>query len=387
MKIDDVKKIFEARKDEYLRSYKTSDVPTAYILGGQPASGKSSMVSNLLIDNPNTLFINGDLYRRYAPNHQELIQDPDNYSAKTQIFSNIFTEGLISEAIKQHLNISIEGTMRNPSVALRSADMLRKAGYRVEFHVISTPKEFTSINLFHRYKQEIKVFGTGRLADINSHDAACSGIPLTLDEAFDKKAVDRIAIYNLYGTQLQRDYILTKGEWNVKDNPSNFIHKSREQQLQDKSLIHLFINRGIDTLAYLTSSKKSSDVLQSRIESLIIVLEDTVRKEIAVTAKQKVMELEDDIDRVSYSVKSFKDTGFDLFWNECKQYNREKSNNNSITFSEAARMFFDKTIIRKMGDTLACKDKHHLEINSQLFKIESSTEESNEINSQRRIKR
>lgn len=383
MEINDVKKIFEERKYEYLKSYNTSDVPTAYILGGQPSSGKSSMVNNLLIDNPNILFINGDLYRRYAPNHQELIQDPDNYSAKTQIFSNVFTEGLISEAIKQHLNISIEGTMRNPSVALGSADMLRKAGYRVEFHVISTPKEFTSINLFHRYKQEVKVFGTGRLADINSHDAACSGIPLTLDEAFDKKAVDRIAIYNLYGAQLQRDYILTKEEWNIKDNPSNFIHKSREQQLHDKALIHLFINKGIDALTYLTGSKKSSDILQNRIESLITVLEETVQKEAAVTAKQKIIELEDEIDRASYSVKSFKDTGFDLFWNECKQYNREKSNNNSITFSEAARMFFDKTIIRKIGDTLACKDNYHLEVNSQPFKIESSTEENND----RRIKR
>lgn len=57
--------------------------------------------------------------------HNKLIQDAQRYSSETQIFSNIFTEKLIDEAIKRNCNIVVEGTMRNPDVPNEDIPILK----------------------------------------------------------------------------------------------------------------------------------------------------------------------------------------------------------------------------------------------------------------------
>lgn len=44
--------------------------------------------------------MNRDVYREFPPEASVLIKDYKNYSDKTQIFSNVFNENLIEEAIK-----------------------------------------------------------------------------------------------------------------------------------------------------------------------------------------------------------------------------------------------------------------------------------------------
>jgi Zeta toxin. len=112
---------FDKNKSELLKKYRADKSPIAILLGGQAASGKSNLLQQVKNEYPekedNILFVNGDIYRNYCPNAQKLIRsDKDNYSAKTQIYSNIFTEELIKEAAKNSYNIVIEGTMRNPFI-------------------------------------------------------------------------------------------------------------------------------------------------------------------------------------------------------------------------------------------------------------------------------
>lgn len=115
---DEVEKIFDRRKDRILAGLEieSSEKPLAILLGGQPAAGKSSLAEIAKTDHSEKKFlvINGDNYREYHPNHHELIaNDTENYSSETQIFSNVFTEGFIQEAIKNRYDVIIEGTMRN----------------------------------------------------------------------------------------------------------------------------------------------------------------------------------------------------------------------------------------------------------------------------------
>lgn len=82
------------------------------------------------------MFVNGDVYREFHPNYDTLIKNPHTYSENTQIFSNVFTEELIKEAIQNKYNIIVEGTMRNPQVPLDTVNLFRQNGFRVEAFAI-----------------------------------------------------------------------------------------------------------------------------------------------------------------------------------------------------------------------------------------------------------
>jgi len=119
----DVEVVFEERKKFLIRDCVTSSNPVAIILGGQPASGKSYLTKVAENEHENEIFliINGDDYRAYHPEHDALVKDVAHYSEKTQIFSSVFTEKLIEEAVKNRFSVIIEGTMRNPETPLKTA--------------------------------------------------------------------------------------------------------------------------------------------------------------------------------------------------------------------------------------------------------------------------
>jgi len=102
--------IFEREKTDLLLGLSPQESPIAFILGGQPASGKSGLARAILRQFPDRdfLFVNGDIYREFHPKAKELIKHPDSYSAETQLFSNFFTEALIQEAITHRYNTLLE---------------------------------------------------------------------------------------------------------------------------------------------------------------------------------------------------------------------------------------------------------------------------------------
>lgn len=193
-----VNEIYREKRKGLLRNLTSQNTPIAFILGGQPASGKSKLAKEFTskFSNNNILFVNGDIYREFHPNLQELIKNPLYYSKETQIFSNIFTENLIQEAIENKYNIMVEGTMRNPQVPFNTVKMFKKNGYIVEILSISAPSIFTELGLYNRYQEEINFQGWGRLAEIESHNSAVNGVLDSLDLLYKEKVADKISIYS-----------------------------------------------------------------------------------------------------------------------------------------------------------------------------------------------
>lgn len=206
----EVEAIFEQKKDGLFEDINiSSQKPIAIILGGQPACGKSTLINVAKKDHPNLDFltVNGDLYRQFHPN-KELIKDPIKYPIETQIFSSVFTERLIEEAIKRKCNIIIEGTMRNPDVPLKTAQKFKDAGFRVEAYIIAAPKEFTQLGLYNRYQEEVLSKGQGRLADIDSHNKAVNGLMKSANQLYSDKAVDKISIHTYLAKERIKDFNL-----------------------------------------------------------------------------------------------------------------------------------------------------------------------------------
>ncbi len=258
MDLHKVKEIYQEEKEKLLRNLIPQEKPLAFILGGQPASGKSKLAKEFMgnFSNDNILFVNGDIYREFHPNRQELINNPLSYSKETQIFSNVFTENLIREAIENKYNIMVEGTMRNPQVPYNTAKMFKENGYEVEILAISAPSVFTELGLYHRYQEEINFQGWGRLAEIESHNSAVSGILASLDLLYNEKAVDKIHLYSYQAEKHIVSFSLQNNEWNIDDLPSNYIIDAREIQLQRKENITKLIERGENTLSQISDNLK-----------------------------------------------------------------------------------------------------------------------------------
>ena len=239
MQIDEVLKIFEEKKQDYLRKLTSDEQPIGILLGGQAAVGKGQLNhwAKKLYPKNQFLIINGDLYRNRHPNFKELRKDIWNYSKETQIFSNVFTEQLIEEAVTHRFSFVVEGTMRSPSVPLQTAEKLRSNSYEAAAFAIAACKEFSFLNAFVRYFKEVQTKGFGRMIDIESHNAAVDGLPKSLDKLYLDKSVNRICIFDCFAKNMVMDYHLSDGVWNCHDLPSDIVTDTREEQRKDKETI------------------------------------------------------------------------------------------------------------------------------------------------------
>jgi len=267
----EVEWIFEREKEQILQGLNSSDYPIAILLGGQPASGKSRLTIRAMenYSGKEFLLVNGDEFRGYHPEHSELIKDILSYSEKTQIFSNVFTEKLIEESQKRKLNIIIEGTMRNKNIPLTTAKAFKDAGFRVEAYVISAPGLFSEIGIYSRYQREVNITGSGRLADMNSHNEAVKGLLFSVDSLFQNNAVDKIAIYSFGAQNKIKDYNFDGHSWSCHLPPADIIRQSREIQLNDPFLLSEIIKTGEETLQTIDKNFKNL-VLQALDELQLI---------------------------------------------------------------------------------------------------------------------
>lgn len=268
MDVNEVKLIFERAKEELLRDVRPTDHPVAYILGGQPSSGKSSLLGRLYQESQ-AFAVNGDSYRLYHPKHDRLIRDQLVYSRETQVFSNVFTEGFIEEAIHRRFSILVEGTMRDPAVVSRTVQQFVQAGFQVEAHCIATPEEYTGINLFARYATEIALMHVGRLADRSTHDSAAASIPSTLDQLYVDQQVHRISLYEIFGRRLACEYVRLPGGWSLPTLPSEAVRHIRQMQLDDVDLRMSFLQRAQAALQQDCFTQAEAEELKERLARLL----------------------------------------------------------------------------------------------------------------------
>ena len=242
----EVEKIFNEKKNLYMKFCSSSSNPICILLGGQPAAGKSYLTFIAEKDwGIKFLKVNGDEYRIYHPDHEKFIKNAKKYSEETQLFSNVFTEGFINEACNNKINIIVEGTMRTPDTTLNTANKFKNAGFLIYAYIIAAPAIVTELGIYERYQLECYSKGYGRLADIKIHNEAVAGLIKTVDMLYDNKSVDKISIYTFLAKEKIKEYTLFAGEtWNCELRPSETIIATRNKQLNDKEFLHSCMERG-----------------------------------------------------------------------------------------------------------------------------------------------
>ncbi len=104
--IEEFNSILNEKYDDMISDKITENIPKAYVLGGQPGAGKTSLQKMFSKQcNDNLIIINGDEFRSMHPNFEEIQKvygkDSVNY---TGAFSSKMTESLIEKIGNAQLN-------------------------------------------------------------------------------------------------------------------------------------------------------------------------------------------------------------------------------------------------------------------------------------------
>ncbi len=286
---------------EYYRRYRDSILfgvepqsnPKIFILGGQPGAGKSSMIAKIKTNEGIRFFsIDGDKYRIFHPQFKELVQQPERFSSETQAFSNLFVEELLKDCAKKRISVSVEGTMKNPEIPLKTANMFRKLGYITEAHIIAETPLVSKVYVFKRFDLEMKEKGVGRLSDMSVHDMAVVGVLKSSDELYKNKAVDRICLYSEFGKFRFADYRLQNGKWNIQILPSEKIKRERNKQEMDLRLMKEVLKESELLVQSLIDKVKVLFIpITKKLESIVSELEKVALKEETDEKKSKKLKI------------------------------------------------------------------------------------------------
>ncbi len=124
-------KIYEAIEKEVLGDSTAVDHPRVVITGGQPGSGKSSLLERSKADfaDGNVVVINGDELRSFHPRVIEILRlDERRFAELTDPDVRAWTKKLFDRAIQLKRNIIFESTMREAAPILQTMTRLRKQG-------------------------------------------------------------------------------------------------------------------------------------------------------------------------------------------------------------------------------------------------------------------
>lgn len=154
---------------ELIKDCNTTNNPRCIFVGGQPGSGKSTKIDSIkYLFSDNIIIINMDLYRKYHPKYQWIVdtinrkwqgkESDDNDSPGndladfTHFFAGEVSDKLIelaSEVINgEAYNIAIEWGMRNSRAPLLTLEALHNKGYynEVIFIAVHKDKSFEACN-------------------------------------------------------------------------------------------------------------------------------------------------------------------------------------------------------------------------------------------------
>lgn len=189
------KLLFELTLKPGLSTHKN---PKAYLLGGQPGSGKSAI--SVIYDTKHQgdlIIINVDDYRSLHPNFKEI---NSMYGPEAAFHTNEFAKRLKYEVIEElsnrKYNLLIEGTLRTTTGPLKLNKLLKTKGYTTELSVIATKPEISYLGVKLRYEGMLALGKEPRDTPKAFHDSIVENICDNLKEIYETKEMNTITIYN-----------------------------------------------------------------------------------------------------------------------------------------------------------------------------------------------
>jgi ABC-type oligopeptide transport system ATPase subunit len=220
----------------------------AYIVGGQPGSGKSAFAAHLIQGNTGVVFINGDDLRGYHPNYVTYLKTDDEHAAdKTQAVCNYWIEKSIGKCIAMDFSFIVEGTMRTEQAPLQTATIAKDAGYDVYGCALSTPYALSLASTVFRYTETKKKEGSARYTKRKSHDEAYDNLSQTVERLLMSKLFDEFFIYE------RLDGVFRENKFSLLDSKVilPILERGRIRALTGRELEFTKINVSLETPSLL----------------------------------------------------------------------------------------------------------------------------------------
>ena len=179
--------------------------PTAFLLGGQPGSGKTSLRSAISEETQgNVVIIDNDTFKQQHPNFDELVKLYEKDVVKyVTPYSNRMTEAIISRLRDKGYNLVIEGTGRTTDVPIQTATMLQAKDYETKMYVMAVPKINSYLGTIERYETMYADDPmTARATPKQAHDIVVKNLPTNLETLHKTGLFSDIRLYNREGVKL-----------------------------------------------------------------------------------------------------------------------------------------------------------------------------------------
>lgn len=183
---------------------------TMTMLGGGPASGKSSVMNPDTSKDPNAVTVDPDAIKKMLPGFNEMAKKDPNAAAYYHEESSALAKRFSEVAFGENYNVIYDGTGdgSNGSVQ-KKIDSARAHGYRVEAKYVSVDTESAVQRNQKRYDDAVARGETPRLPPVDmvrSTHAKCTDISVAMANKF-----DHIEIWDNNGARGQQKMVMTGG--------------------------------------------------------------------------------------------------------------------------------------------------------------------------------
>ena len=168
----------------------------AFVVGGQPGSGKSGIIGNILTNfGSNYIVVDNDEYRNHHPNVAEINRvHPEIFTECTDQLSFKSTPRVIANAIDGGYNMVIHQTLKNDGIIKWSLTDLTNADYARVIVVMAADEKTSNEGMLRRCQGQIQTDGTCRWVPQENHDYAYNGLPSTVGKIEDMGIYDAIVV-------------------------------------------------------------------------------------------------------------------------------------------------------------------------------------------------
>jgi UDP-N-acetylglucosamine kinase len=189
---------YQEIKQMVTKNKKPVKFPICITLGGQPGAGKSNIynIAKKRFSN-NIVELDCDAFRVFHPYYKQIKNMFGKEDAfKTNPFVFKVVDLLIEELSDQKYNLIIESSLNNPNSAIQNGKTLPPKGYKVELHIMATPKDVSWQGTIDRYNRELKNGGSPRAVSKEFHDNVVKNIVHSLDVVIKSGLMSNILLFD-----------------------------------------------------------------------------------------------------------------------------------------------------------------------------------------------
>jgi len=261
------KRLFEY----YASNAKPQDQPIAVIIGGQPGTGKSTIVGRFrhTFKHSGVVHIDSDELRPFHPlqKKQDAINDRLTavYTGKD---AGIWAQKLMNDAVARRLNIIFESPLKNTEKILRQVDMLTSNGYLVDLKVAIVPYDLSLLGAYSRYEKPKAKGGYGRFVHNKPLRNCYQSQTVTVEAIQRQGKVSSIEIYSREGLIYKGDYRTTDLKHIIIAEQQRRFTSEEETKLKNRwrEVGQMMLDRGAEIREFLRLEKQLNDRITECID-------------------------------------------------------------------------------------------------------------------------